>query len=196
MTLTPAEIIERFQKLLGEGLRNSRIVKRSEGKQTRESVQVWLTLDKSLLHSAVKQLADIHYPHLAVISGCDVGDVIELNYHFFIYYEVPNGEVNVTIKVLLPKTDLTVRTITDILPGALVSEREKQEFFGIKVIDIPDSRRLFLPEDFPEGVYPWRKDETGIPEDMVKKLYEVGKGECGMRKRDDNKQPGHEEKAP
>jgi membrane-bound hydrogenase subunit beta len=59
------------------------------------------------------------------------------------------------------------------IPGALFSEREKQEFFGITVKDIPDGRRLFLPEDFPQGVYPWRKDETGIPPEMIRNLWEV-----------------------
>ena len=46
---------------------------------------------------------------------------------------------------------------------------------GIEVIDIPDGRRLFLPEDFPQGVFPWRKDETGIPPDMVKNLWATGR---------------------
>ena len=45
---------------------------------------------------------------------------------------------------------------------------------GVKIIGIPDSRRLFLPDDFPEGVYPWRRDETG-PEKMYKNLHEVKK---------------------
>jgi membrane-bound hydrogenase subunit beta len=51
------------------------------------------------------------------------------------------------------------------------SEREKQEFLGVRVIDIPDGRRLFLPDDFPEGIYPWRKDETGVPEGMINELW-------------------------
>jgi membrane-bound hydrogenase subunit beta len=40
---------------------------------------------------------------------------------------------------------------------------------GITVTGIPDDRRLFIPEDFPKGVYPWRRDETG-PEKMLKVL--------------------------
>jgi membrane-bound hydrogenase subunit beta len=34
---------------------------------------------------------------------------------------------------------------------------------GVIVDGIPDGRRIFLPDDFPEEVYPWRKDEKGIP---------------------------------
>ena len=40
---------------------------------------------------------------------------------------------------------------------------------GIKIIGIPDSRRLFLPDDFPKNVYPWRKDEQTKKE--IEKLY-------------------------
>ena len=96
-------------------------------------------------------------------------------YHLYIYWGVPREEILITLKVSLDKTDLKIPTITDLIPGALTSEREKQEMLGIEVVDIPDGRRLFLPDDFPQGVYPWRKDETGIPPDMVKNLWETGR---------------------
>lgn len=96
-------------------------------------------------------------------------------YHFYIYWGIPREEILVTLTISLDKSDLRTPTITGIIPGALTSEREKQEMLGIEVVDIPDGRRLFLPEDFPEGVYPWRKDETGIPPDMVKELWATGR---------------------
>ncbi len=118
---------------------------------------------------------DIHYPHAAVIAFADTGEAVDLMYHLYIYWGVPHEEILVTFTVSLPKTDLRVPTLTDIIPGLLTSEREKQEMLGIEVVDIPDARRLFLPEDFPEGVYPWRNDETGIPPDMVKDLWATGR---------------------
>ena len=93
---------------------------------------------------------------------------IELLYIFSVFYGQKFGEYMVTIGVRLPKSDLSIPTITDLIPGALFSEREKQEFFGITVTGIPDGRRLFLPDDFPQGVYPWRKDETGITPEMIR----------------------------
>ena len=175
--LTPEEVVKEFEATLGDALTESSVVCNAEGIQKREAPQIWLTFDRKQLKPALRKLATIHYPHLAVISGCDVGEAVELMYHFFIYYGVPHGEYNVTFKISLPKTDLTVDTITDIIPGALTSEREKQEFLGIKVTDIPDDRRMFLPLEFPQGVYPWRKDETGIKEEMVNKLWAAGRPE-------------------
>jgi membrane-bound hydrogenase subunit beta len=40
---------------------------------------------------------------------------------------------------------------------------------GIEIVGIPDNRRLFLPDDFPQGFYPWRKDEKG-PHDLLRVL--------------------------
>jgi len=75
----------------------------------------------------------------------------------------------VGLRVILPKNDLKIPTITDLVPGAIYTERETQEMMGVEVVGIPDSRRLFLPEDIPEGVYPWRTDETG-PQDFLRVL--------------------------
>jgi len=175
--LTPEAIVDQFKAALGDGLQASRVVERAEGLKTMKSQEIWITLDKDLLHDAVKLLETIDYPHLAVISGVDVGDSVELLYHLFIYYGNRGGEIKVTLTVALPKEDLTVDSISDIIPGAVFSEREKQEFLGLKVVGIPDDRRLFLPDHFPEGVYPWRKDETGIPRDheLAKELWRVGR---------------------
>jgi membrane-bound hydrogenase subunit beta len=176
--LTPEEIVSEFTALLGEGLQSSRTQTRTEGLKTRKAQEVWLTLDKDLLNDALAKLATFDYPHLAVISGVDVGEAVELLYHFFIYYGRGRScEIKVTMTVSLPKDDLTIDTISGIIPGAVFSEREKQEFLGIEVVGIPDSRRLFIPDHFPQGVYPWRKDETGIPRDheLAKELWRVGR---------------------
>ncbi|MDN7025866.1 NADH-quinone oxidoreductase subunit C [Methanoculleus sp. FWC-SCC1] len=173
--LTPEEVVAVFAKKFGKGILESRITERCEGVGKRPSYDIWLDIDRDTLHPAVRELIAIHFPHLGVISGTDIGDAVELNYHFSIYYGTKHGEYMVTLTVALPKSDLRVATIADLIPGAVFSEREKQEMLGVEVVGIPDGRRLFLPEEFPEGVYPWRKDETGIRDGMVKDLWAVGR---------------------
>ena len=114
------------------------------------------------------------HPHFAVVSGYDLGETIELNYIFSLDYGKKMSEFSVTIKINLPKKELVVPTITDLIPGALISEREIQEMLGIKVKDIPDPRRLFLDETFPKGKYPWRRDNKGIDK-MVRDISKEGK---------------------
>jgi membrane-bound hydrogenase subunit beta len=171
--LTPQQIIDLYSAAFGPGLKEAKVTERGEGTQKRMSYDIWLRVDRSLLKPAIQKLIDIRFPHFAVIAGNDLGTEIELLYIFSVFYGAKFGEYMVTIGINLPKTDLSVPTITDLIPGALFSEREKQEFFGITVTGIPDGRRLFLPEDFPQGVYPWRKDETGISPDMVKDLWSI-----------------------
>ncbi|MCU0632465.1 MAG: NADH-quinone oxidoreductase subunit C [Methanolinea sp.] len=169
--LTPGQVVEHFTGRFGTGIHHTRIDERREGKKKIPNYNIWIDLEKDLLKPAIGALMELHFPHLAVISGSDMGESLRLLYHFSIYYGRVKGEYTVTFAVMLPKADLSIPTISDLIPGAVFSEREKQEFLGVKVIGIPDDRRLFLPEDFPDGIYPWRKDGTGIPDSMVKDLW-------------------------
>ncbi|OPX72840.1 MAG: Membrane-bound hydrogenase subunit beta [Methanoregulaceae archaeon PtaU1.Bin059] len=169
--ISPQQVMDRFTARIGSGIREARISERREGKKKNPHYTIWLEIDKELLRPAIEILMEIRFPHLSVIGANDLGDSIRLVYIFSIQYGEVKSEYMVTFAVTLPKTDLTIPTISDLIPGAVFGEREKQEFLGVKVVGIPDSRRLFLPEDFPAGVYPWRKDETGIPPGMVKDLW-------------------------
>jgi membrane-bound hydrogenase subunit beta len=173
--LSPQEIVDLYKTEFGTGIQDARITERGEGVRKTKSYNVWIRVDRALLKPAINKLINIRFPHLAVIAGNDLGTEIELLYIFSVFYGTKFGEYMVTIGIRLPKTDLTVPTITDLIPGALISEREKQEFFGITVTGIPDGRRLFIPDEFPQGVYPWRKDETGIKPEMVRELWAIGR---------------------
>ena len=173
--LTPQELIDRFTTAFGDAVSEPRIQIRAEGAKKNQNINIWMTITRDALKPAISMLKEISYPHLSVISGWDAGEELRMQYIFSIYFGERHGEYMVIFTVPLTKDDLVLPTITDIMPGALFTEREKQEMFGVTIQDIPDGRRLFLPEDFPEGVYPLRKDETGIPDKMVKHLWELGR---------------------
>lgn len=172
--LTPEEIIKYFKGEFKTDIKDTKIKRKIAGSQKKEAVTIWMKVDKGVFKKVVKHLIALQYPHLAVTSGQDLGNIIELIYHFTLYYEDRLGEIILNISVDLPKSKPEIDSICDLIPGALVTEREKQEFLGVKVKGIPDERRLFIPEDFPKGVYPWRRDETG-PEKFYKNLHEVKK---------------------
>lgn len=173
--LTPEEIVKSFKDEFKTKVKDIQIKKRTTGSKKKEFVNIWMNVDKSVFKNSIKHLIKLHeFPHLAVVSGNDLGKIIELIYHFSINFGVPLGEISLNISVELPKSKPEIESICDLIPGALITEREKQEMLGVKIKGIPDSRRLFLPDDFPKGVYPWRKDEKGM-EKMVKNLHEVKK---------------------
>ena len=162
------DALDSFKKQFGKKLSEARIEKVQNNAKKSSVERIWVSIERDSFKEAVKYLCTIHpMPHFVVISGYQIGDLIELIYHFSLNYASKQGEFSFSIKVTLPKADAVLLTITDLIPGALVSEREIQEMFGVKISGIPDSRRLFLQKEFPKGVFPWRRDETG-PEKLVK----------------------------
>jgi len=172
--LTPEEVVKYLKDEFKTKIKDVKIVKRKSGSKKNESKYIWMKVDKSVFKQAIKHLCKLQFPHLAVASGNDLDKTIELIYHFTLNYDQRLDEIVLNISVELPKSDPTIDTISDIIPGALITEREKMEMLGVKIDGIPDDRRVFVPEDIPVGVYPWRKDKTG-PDKFYKNLHEVKK---------------------
>jgi len=114
------------------------------------------------LEVAVDGLEDIwrllkekgEFTHLSTITGRDTGQGIELLYHFARHGLVLTVKTKVSTDWQHPK----VPTITGIFPGAVLYEREVHDLLGVNFTGHPDLRRLVLPDDWPQGVYPLRKD--------------------------------------
>ncbi len=168
--LTPQQIVDSFKKALGGGFVDGQVYEREVAVKKNRYRRIWIFVKRESFREAVQHLSRIQeYPHLVIISSSDLGDDVELIYHFTIYYGFHLEEISVGLRVTLSKKDLKIPTITDLIPGAIFPERETQEMMGVEVTDIPDGRRLFLAGDIPEGVYPWRKDKTG-PEKYLRVL--------------------------
>lgn len=90
--------------------------------------------------------------HLSTISGLDKQESFEILYH------LANSEASITVRVLVPRNDPHIHSICEVIPGAILYEREIQDMFGIVVDGIPDPRPLLLSDDWPKGQYPLRKD--------------------------------------
>ena len=92
---------------------------------------------------------------LTAITGMDLGPEageMEVLYHFCV------GRAVITLRVRTPREDPVVPSLSGIIPSAEVFERELAEMFGVRLEGLPDPARLYLPDDWPEGVYPLRKD--------------------------------------
>ena len=60
-----------------------------------------------------------------------------------------------------PKAEATLPALTPVVPAAEWIEREMKDLLGITFEGHPRPERLILSDDWPEGVYPLRKDTTG-----------------------------------
>ncbi|TFG14661.1 NADH-quinone oxidoreductase subunit C [Candidatus Thorarchaeota archaeon] len=145
------EIENDIIELLKETLKYSIV----ETKVPRER-RVFVWLEKEALKPALRLLKDeYNITFISTISGVDLENEIELLYH--LVYE---GSVSISLRVKVPKKDLVIPTITDILPGAMLYEREVHEMFGVFFEGHPNLSLLILPENWPDGVYPLRKKSS------------------------------------
>jgi len=67
-----------------------------------------------------------------------------------------------TLQSHVPPGREEIDAITRVVPGAAWAEREMRDMIGISPRNHPDPRRLVLADDWPEGLYPLRKD---VPHD-------------------------------
>jgi NADH:ubiquinone oxidoreductase subunit C len=89
--------------------------------------------------------------HLSAITGLDLGEEREIVYH------LNKPGLLISLKVRVPGDKAVVPSITPIINGATLYERELHDIIGVIPEGHPNLKRLHLPEDWPEGVYPLLK---------------------------------------
>ena len=92
---------------------------------------------------------------LSAIVCQDLG--LEVNEMEVIYFFCP-GDAIIALRVCIPRESGVLPSLCEIIPGAEVFERELREMFGIEMTGLHTPDRLYLPDDWPDGVYPMRKD--------------------------------------
>ncbi len=99
-----------------------------------------------------------------IASGVDTRSHMEILYHFTF------DDINllISLRVMLPKDKLEIDSLAPLFEGANWIEREMNELLGITFNGHPDMRRLLLPEEWPEGVYPLRCDYREWDKDAIR----------------------------
>jgi len=96
---------------------------------------------------------DLGFSILCTITGLDEGDKIG-----FIYHIARIDGTILSIKKSSPKSDPVIKTITPQFFGADIYERELMDLLGVRVEGLPVGNRYPLPDNWPKGEYPLRKD--------------------------------------
>lgn len=141
------------EALLAEGVRlvGDQLISQN----TPEPNRIDLIVEPAELLTCVKLLVDAHWGYLSAISGMDPGvdsGRLEVLYHF------RNKSAVLTLRVSLPRDNPVIPSVCGLIPSVSLFERELMEMFGVVCDGTPDPRRLFLSDDWPQGVYPLRKD--------------------------------------
>ena len=90
-----------------------------------------------------------------IATAIDNDKFFEIIYHYS--YDQLGCVINLKV-FIRDRQNPAVESITPFLPAAEWIEREIHDLYGIDFLNHPRMRRLILADDWPQGVYPMRKE--------------------------------------
>ena len=116
--------------------------------------RIFVDVSMTEFEEVLKFLMDkIHFDTLCTITGLDEEAELAMIYHL-----TRQDGIVINLKTSVPKDNPTIKTIMDYFPSAEFYERELVDLLGAKVEGLPEGSRYPLPDGWPDGQYPLRKD--------------------------------------
>ncbi|OIN96878.1 hypothetical protein AUJ66_05070 [Candidatus Desantisbacteria bacterium CG1_02_38_46] len=134
-----------------DGLGNK--IKKWEEKNPR---RIYITIAKEDTKESARFLFEDCKARFVISTGIDTPVGFEILHHFSFD---SLGKI-VSLKVIVPKSNPEIESITPIILGAEFIEREIYEMLGVKFLNHPKLERLLLSDDWPKDICPLRKDVT------------------------------------
>lgn len=136
-----AELMKRFPRILT----NVRVPR---------ARRIFVDVSAADLAAALDALVhELEFSMLLTITGLDLGERLGVIYHM----ARPSGVV-LNLSTSVPKAEPVLQTVTAMFPAAELYERELADLLGMQVQGLPQGPRYPLPDDWPDGQYPLRKD--------------------------------------
>ena len=140
------KIVKEIQESLGDKIKNV-VIKNSQ--------RVYIDIDPKDIREVGRYLWKDRGARYAIATTVDNRSSFEVIHHFSLDRE---GGVMVSVRSLLSRDKPSMPSLTPVIKAANWIEREMNELMGVEFEGHPDMRRLVLAQDWPQGVYPLRKD--------------------------------------
>lgn len=126
-----------------------------EGKiRVQRARRVWVETDPDKFDAVFERLVEqFLFRILCTITGQDEGESFSIIYHL-----ARNDGTVLNLKVKVQKTDAKWKSVGEKFPGGIIYEREIADLLGVEFEGLPPGPRYPLPDGWPEGQYPLRKD--------------------------------------
>lgn len=106
---------------------------------------------------AVRFIKDMLGGRFITSAGADTRPLTGM-YQVTQLFALDKEKAFLALNVEIDPAQASIPSFTDIIPGAGWAEREVYDMIGVEPVGHPDPRRLVLPDDWPNNVYPLRKD--------------------------------------
>jgi len=154
------EIVRKMKHLIGKNVLESEVPRPR---------RIFILVNEKVFGKTIRYLTKkMGFTHVSTITGVDVGKEIEVIYHLN-----RGGKIELSLKVRVAKDKPVLPTITDLIPGATLYEREVHDLLGVSFEGHRDLSPIILPEGWPPDVYPLRKEWT--IEKVQKRIIKGGK---------------------
>lgn len=142
------QVMRAFARGLGTGLRQGKAL---------EPDLLWLEVDPAQVRPATRILTEEMGGRFLVTVGIDQRPRGR-GYGIVHLFSFDTRNLFAAVDCDVAEGAERIDSITPLIPGASWSEREFQDLIGVSAEGIPDPRRLVLPDDWPRGMHPLRKD--------------------------------------
>lgn len=143
--MSQTDVLSKVKEVLGD------LVRKVEHERAN---QAFITVPVERVVDACRRVHQQPGCRFATCTGIDSRDTIEVLYHFCFDPE----HYTVTLKTAAPKPFPELDSICSVVPAAEWTEREMMDLLGLKFRNHPRPERLILSDDWPQGVYPLRRE--------------------------------------
>ena len=142
--------------------------------------EVYLETGRDSIAAIAEHLYKLRKIRLAMVFGMDRREQAGV---FYLQYTFACDRAGgfLQVRVPVPAADLEFPSLTPVIPAVNWQEREIQDWFGLTATGHPNPRRVALHDNFPEEVFPLRKDfdlfSKPQPESGPRHLFRPVEGE-------------------
>lgn len=119
--------------------------------------KIYLSIPKKAIVKFSEYIFNELKGRFVISIGTDTRSISN-DYTITYIFSLDKEKTFVSLQAHVKNNDLAIDSITPIIPGANWAEREVQDMVGVHPKGHPDPRRILLADDWPDGVYPLRKD--------------------------------------
>jgi len=114
-------------------------------------------VEKTKMRAAAEELVSHLQARFMISVGTDARSIAG-DFAILHVFSLDREHLYVLLESPVPERDPRIDSITGLIPGANWAEREFRDAIGVHPDGHPDPRRLLLADDWPDGIYPLRKD--------------------------------------